>query len=80
MRLRRGAGTAAQDVLVRHEFAVVFAERSGQTCEIRGRAGRRWKSIPMRRRTFDSVWRSPMRPAAAMDENVPYSTKLPSIV
>ena len=29
VRARRGAGTAAQDVLVAHEFAVVFAERAG---------------------------------------------------
>ena len=49
---RCGAGTAAQDVLVAHEFAVVFAQRAGRGAIARDKASRRCASIPKRRQTF----------------------------
>src|SRR5205085_12562529 len=46
MRARRGARAAAQDVLVDHEFAVVFAERARRGAEARIRRIRAVGPLP----------------------------------
>ncbi len=61
-------GAAAQDLLVDHELAVVFADGAGRGSEAGVRARRGWRSIPRRRRTAvlaGPVWcrcRSRIRP------------------
>ena len=58
VRLGRGTRASAQNVLVAHEFPVVFADARRRCAIARDRVRRRCGSIPKRRRTFATAGRS----------------------